>query len=258
MTVNKKTSLLYRAIKFCVKMVYPKMEVVGAENLPQEPAIVVANHCQMNGPITCELYFPGKRYTWCAGQMMHLKEVPAYAFQDFWSRKPAWTQPFYRLLSYIIAPLSVCVFNHADTIGVYRDARILSTFKNTVSKLCAGASVVVFPEHDVQYNHIISAFQDKFVDIARLYYKKTGKELAFVPMYIAPKLRKMYIGKPVYYRAGESMDTQRERICTCLMESITAMAVSAPMHTVVPYRNIPGKDYPTNIPKEETYANTGG
>ena len=31
--------------------------------------------------------------------------------------------------------------------------------------------MVVFPEHYVPYNHILNDFQDKFIDIARLYYK---------------------------------------------------------------------------------------
>ena len=184
---EKKISPLFRIIKWLVKVFYPKIEVIGVENLPAEPAIIVGNHTQMNGPIACELYFPGNRYTWCAGQMMHLKEVPAYAYEDFWSRKPKYSRPFYKLLSYIIAPLSVCVFNNADTIGVYHDARIISTFKNTVSRLQEGASVVIFPEHGVPHNHIVCQFQDKFIDIAKLYFKRTGKELVFVPLYIAPR-----------------------------------------------------------------------
>lgn len=245
---KQKTSLLYKLIKGAVKLFYPRMTVEGTEHLPDEPVIVVGNHTQMNGPIACELYFPGKRYTWCAGQMMHLKEVPDYAFQDFWSQKPKWTRPFYRLLSYIIAPLSVCVFNNADTIGVYRDTRIISTFKNTVNKLCEGASVVVFPEHDVPCNNIICQFQDRFIDIAKLYYKKTGKELAFVPLYIAPSLKKMYLGKPIRFRPAEPMEEERGRICGYLMEQITAIARGLPEHTVVPYRNIPKKEYPSNKP----------
>ena len=166
---KKKTSVLYRIIKWLVWLFYPKMEVVGTENLPEEPAVIVGNHTQMNGPIACELYFPGNRYTWCAGQMMQLKEVPGYAFQDFWSRKPKWTHPFYKALSYLIAPLSVCVFNNADTIPVYRDARIITTFKKTVTRLTEGASIVVFPEHDVAYNHIVYEFQDRFIEVAKLY-----------------------------------------------------------------------------------------
>ena len=189
---------------------------------------------------------------------MHLKAVPEYAFRDFWSQKPKWTHPFYKLLSYVIAPLSVCVFNNARTIGVYHDTRIISTFKNTVKKLQEGKSVVIFPEHDVKHNHIIYDFQDKFIDIAKLYYKKTGKELSFVPMYIAPKLKKIFLGKPIPFRATEPMDAERSRICNYLMAEITAIAEAQPEHTVVPYRNIPKKAYPSNILKENTYEKTCG
>ena len=255
---QEKKSVLFKFIKWCVKTFYPKTQVEGADNLPDEPAIIVGNHCQMNGPIVGELYVPGEPYIWCAGEKMHLKDVPEYAFRDFWSQKPRWTHPFYRLLSYIIAPLSVCVFNNARTIGVYHDARILSTFKNTVKKLQEGKSIVIFPEHDVKHNHIVYDFQDKFIDIAKLYYKKTGKELQFVPMYIAPKLKKLCLGKPVRFHAEEPMDAQRSRVCHYLMDEITAIAESLPEHTVIPYRNIAKKDYPTNIPKESAYEKTGG
>lgn len=250
---EKKTTALFRFIKWWVKVFYPRTQAEGLENLSEEPVIIVGNHCQMNGPIVGELYVPGEPYIWCAGEMMHLKDVPEYAFRDFWSQKPKWMHPFYKLLSYIIAPLSVCVFNNARTIGVYHDARILSTFKNTVKKLQDGKSVVIFPEHDVEYNHIIYDFQDKFIDIAKLYYKKTGKELNFVPMYIAPKLKKLCFGTPVRFCAAEPMDAQRSRICQRLMVEITAIAESLPAHTVVPYRNIPKKDYPINIRKENAY-----
>ena len=255
---QEKKSVLFKFIKWCVKTFYPTVQVEGAENIPDEPVIIVGNHCQLNGPIVGELYVPGEPYIWCAGEMMHLKDVPEYAFRDFWSQKPRWTHPFYRLLSYIIAPLSVCVFNNARTIGVYHDARILSTFKNTVKKLQEGKSVVIFPEHDVKHNHIVYDFQDKFIDIAKLYYKKTGKELQFVPMYIAPRLKKLCLGKPIRFHAAEPMDAQRSQICNYLMGEITAIAESMPEHTVVPYRNIPKKYYPSNIPKESAYEKTGG
>lgn len=242
--------LLYKAIEALVRLFYPKMEVVGTENLPDEPAIIVGNHTQMNGPIACELYFPGDRYTWCAGQMMHLKEVPGYAYRDFWSKKPKGIRWFYKILSYLIAPLSVCVFNNAKTIAVYRDSRIISTFRDTVEKLQEGSSIIIFPEHDEDYNNILCQFQDKFIDVARIYYKKTGTELSFVPLYIAPYLKKMYIGKPIRFCSSAPIKEERERICNYLMEEITKIACSLPQHTVVPYRNVPKKLYPSNIPDE--------
>ena len=99
---EKKSSVMFIIIKFLVKIFYPKISVVGREYLPDEPVIIVGNHCQMNGPIVGELYMPGEPYIWCAGEMMHIKDVPGYAFQDFWSQKPKWTHPFYKLLAYII------------------------------------------------------------------------------------------------------------------------------------------------------------
>lgn len=247
---RKKTSLIYRLLKFFVLLFYPKMEVVGAENLPDGAAFVVGNHTQLHGPISAELYFPGPHYIWCAGQMMHLKEVPGYAFEDFWSFKPRYSRWYYRLASYLIAPLSVCIFNNAHTIPVYRDRRLISTFRTTISRLQEGNRVIIFPEHNKKYNNILYEFEDKFIDTARLYYKKTGQELAFVPMYIAPKLKKIVLGKPIRFRADDPMEEERRRIRDYLMDEITSLACSLPLHTVTPYRNIPKKNYPKNLPLE--------
>lgn len=243
---EKKVSPLYRTLKAIMRCVYPKIEVVGLEHLPDEPVIFVANHAQAHGPIACELYAPGTHYTWCVAQMMHLKEVPTYAYQDFWSKKPRCTRWFYKLLSYLIAPLSVHIFTNGNSIAVYHDSRIISTFRDSVARLEEGASIIIFPEHDEDYNHILCNFQDKFIDVAKLYYRKTGRELSFVPMYIAPALHQMVLGEPIPFCADTPFKEERRRICDALMQEITDLACTLPPHTVVPYRNVPKKEYPVN------------
>lgn len=243
---QKKTTLLYKIFKWFVRLFYGKMEVVGLANLPKSNAIVVANHTQMNGPIAGELFMPDNCYIWCAGQMMNLKEVPEYAFADFWSQKPKWTHPFYRVLSHVIAPLATCIFNNARTIAVYRDMRIMSTFKESLKMLKEDKNILIFPEKDEKHNNILYEFQENFVDVAKLYHKKTGIELTFVPMYIAPKLKTMYIGKGISYNSEDSVEEERKRICKYLSDEITDIARKLPEHTVVPYRNIPKKYYLTN------------
>lgn len=247
---NKKTSFLYKIIKGLVRLIYPKTDMAGTEHLPKEASIIVGNHAQMNGPIVSELYIPGRHYTWCAGEMMELSEVPDYAYTDFWSGKPKGIRWFYRLLSYLIAPLSVCIFNNANTIPVYHDTRVVTTFRTSIKALTEGDSIVIFPEHAVGYNNILCGFQDKFIELARMYYRKTGKELSFVPVYIAPALRTAYFGEPVRYRAEADRNEERKRICGELMDSITALAAGLPPHRVVPYLNISKKDYPMNTPVE--------
>jgi len=245
----KKVSPAFKVLRKIVKAVYPKVEVVGVENLPDGPSIIVGNHAQVQGPLMCELYLTGDKYIWCAGDMMHIKDVPAYAFRDFWSQKPKQMHPFYKLISHIIAPIAVFIFGNANTVGVYHDARVLTTFRDSVKHLQEGSDIVIFPEHDVKYNNIVYEFQERFIDTARFYHKRTGEELSFVPMYVSPVLKKIYIGKPIRFCSDNSMDIERKRICDYLMNEITVTARSLPLHTVVPYRNIGRKNYPKN--KEE-------
>lgn len=254
---EKKTSLVYKLIEGALNAVYPKMEILGWEHLPDEPLILVGNHCQMHGPIAAQLRIPGEGYIWCAWQMMELRQVPAYAYADFWSRKPLHCRWFFRLLSYAVAPLCVCIFNNARTVPVYHDARLVTTFRRSIEKLSEGRNIIIFPEHDVPHNHIISAFQDKFVDVARLYYRKTGKAPVFVPMYISPALRKICFGAPLRYCPENSAPTERRRLCEGLMEEITEMACALPRHRVVPYNNIPRRRQGVNK-NEETAGRTEG
>lgn len=247
---DKKTSWIYRIIRWFVWLFSPKLELVGGENLPKGPCVIVGNHSQMMGPIGGELFFPGKHYIWCAGQMMHWEEVADYAFTDFWSFKPRWTHWFFRLLSQLIVPLSVCVFNNAHTVPVYHDSRLIGTFRQSIELLRQGYSMIIFPEKNQRYNNVLYAFQEKFVDLARFYYKKTGEALPFVPLYIAPKLKKMFVGQPVIFDPEAPIEQERDRICAEMTRRITELAASLPEHTVVPYRNIRKRDYPKNIPIE--------
>ena len=244
--MQKKDPLLYRLIVRLVRLFSPKYRLFGTENLPEEPCVIVGNHCQMYGPIAAELYLPRPHYIWCIGEMMNRKEVPAYAFQDFWSRKPAATRWFYRLLSYLIAPLAEYVFTHAHTIAVYRDARVVSTFRQSVGHLKDGADIVIFPEKNEPYNGILWQFQEHFADVARLYYRRTGNAVCFVPMYTASSLGSIHFGEPVRFNPEASDEEERTRICSAMMKAITSLATALPRHTVVPYPNIPKKNYPHN------------
>lgn len=254
---EKKKSVVFVVIRAAVKLLYPVIKVENAEKIPECNAVLVGNHCLMNGPISAELYLPENCYTWCAGQMMNLKEVPKYAFKDFWSGKPKLLQPFYRLLSYIIAPFSVSIFNSARTVGVYHDMRILSTFKTSVRMLKEGKNMVIFPEKDEPDNNIVYKFQDKFVDIAKLYYNTNSKKLIFVPMYVSPRLKKIYIGDGIEFNPENDISDERTRICEYLSNKITEIARELPEHTVVPYKNLPKKCFLSNkditeVPHEKT------
>ncbi len=247
---DKKTTWIYRLIRWLVWLFSPKYRLEGSENLEGGPSVIVGNHSHMYGPIAGELYIPGKHYVWCAGEMMHRDEVADYAYQDFWSKKPKGVRWLFRLLSHMITPLAVCVFNNAHTVGVYHDTRLITTFRESIELMKNGNSMVIFPEHYDEHNNIVHDFQDKFIDTARFYYKKTGTAIKFVPMYLAPELKTITFGNPIQFNPDADIRLERRRICDLLMDSITDIAVSLPEHTVIPYPNIAKKYYKKNIPLE--------
>lgn len=67
-----------------------------------------------------------------------------------------------------------------------------------------------------------------------------------MPVYIAPDLKQVHIGEPIRFQPDVPMEQERRRICDCLMEGITDIACGLPKHTVIPYRNIAKKHYPTS------------
>ena len=250
--LKKASVAVYRFVVFNCRLFTPRFKPEGIEKVSSTPAIFVSNHSQMFGPIAAEIHFPFRRYTWCAGEMMHKEEVAAYAYQDFWSQKPKRSRWFYKILAHLITPLAVCIFNNAETLEVYHDARIINTFRRTMECLHDGASIVIFPEKDEHYNHVLYEFQDKFVDVARFYYRKYKVELDFVPYYLAPRLGRMVFGEPIHFHHDVPIEEERARICQAIKDEITDIADSLPPHTIVPYRNIPKKLYPHNHPKGDS------
>jgi len=169
---------------------------------------------------------------------MNRKEASKYCYQDFWSHKPKIIRPIYKLLSYVAGPLFWYVMSNADAIPVYKDFRLTMTFRKTIQELNDNNHIIIFPEHREQYNEIINDFMDKYIDVAKLYYKKEGKILKFVPMYNAPLINKLIIGNPIEFNGENDINEERKRINDYLKEEITKLAKSLPRHKVIPYDNI--------------------
>jgi hypothetical protein len=112
--------------------------------------------------------------------------------------------------------------------------------------LSEGENIIIFPEYKAPHNNIVNDFRDRFVDIAKMYHNRFGKALSFVPMYVAPDLRRICFGTPVTFSPEDPIETERARICAHLMNEITEVARSLPIHTVVPYKNVPKKNFTKN------------
>lgn len=234
---------IFNLLKKCTKVFYKKPKFLNVENLQELPTIFVSNHAQIHGPLVSELYMPYKNYTWITGEALSIKEFKSYAYKDFWSNKSKPIRWFYKGFSYAISPFAVWLFKRARVIGVYKDFKIVKTYRETISKLEKGSNIVIFPENREKCNLFINEFQKNFVDIARLYYKKAKKCISFTPMYIAPTIKTVVFGKPITFDNKDDFSLQKEKIINHLKDEITSIALNLPPHAITPYENIARKFY---------------
>ena len=174
-----KKPLFFKMIEKIARVAFKKSEFYDVDKIPNEACFIISNHSQLFTPIGCQLDFPTSKVIWSTGEVASTKEFPKYAQTVFWGNKKKSVKWLYKILSYILAPIFSYVIRHADTLPVYRDARMLSTFKYTVETIHNGTNVIILPESPVEYNHIVNEFNDKFIDAARFYYTKYKKELYF-------------------------------------------------------------------------------
>lgn len=231
----KLSYLYYRIVRGALRQSYPHAKTVYEEQPSAEPAVFVCNHSSVRGPIMMTLDFKRKHQTWTVSYALDKKLAVNYAFHDIFfgnSRRCRW---FWRLLSHIVAKRLPILLIYSDTIPVYHDKSIVKTFKQSVKALNDGDDLVIFAESPKRYSKYVCELQPGFIDIARLYYRKSKKALRFYPVYLEKKNAVISVGKPIVYDPEQPLDEQRDMIAAYLRDNIDRLARALPAHELVPF-----------------------
>ena len=92
---------------------------------------------------------------------------------------------------------------------------------------------MIFADSPKRFSEFINELQPGFVDIARLYYRKSKKALKFFPVYLEKKNAVISVGKPIAYDPAQSLDEQREKIVSYLRDNIDRLGRALPKHKPV-------------------------
>lgn len=226
--------LYYKTIRGLLWLVFPRAKTVYEEQ-PDEPAVFVGNHSAVRGPVMMTLDFKRKHQTWTVHCAMDGEATDNYAFHDIFFGNTRRGKGFWRMMSKIVAKALPPLLIYSDTIPVYHDKRILKTFKQSVKALTEGDDLVIFAESPKRYSEYICNLQEGFIDLARLYYRKSKKALKFYPFYVEKKNAVISVGKPIAYDPDRSLDEQRDEIAVYLRDNIDRLARALPKHKPVPF-----------------------
>ena len=231
----KLSYLYYKIIRGALRLNYPHAKTVYEEQPDAEPGVFVCNHSAIRGPVMMTLDFKRKHQTWTVSNALDSKRAANYAFHDVFfgnSRRCKW---FWRIMSHVVAKGLPPLLYYSDTIPVYHNNSIVKTFKQSIKALNEGEDLVIFAESPKRYSEYVCHLQPGFIDIARLYYRKSKKALKFYPVYLEKKNAVISVGKPIVYDPEQPLDEQRERIADYLRDNIDRLARALPEHRPVPF-----------------------
>lgn len=231
-----KISYLYNRFGHAVaRCMYRKAETVYETPPVDEPAVFICNHSGITGPVLMTLDFKRRHMTWMVACAMDKEKVANFAYHDILFGEARKRKGFWRLLSNMFRILLPPLLKHEPVIPVYHDNNIVKTFKQSVRELSDGNDLVIFAESPERYTPYINHLQTGFVDLAKLYYRRSGKRINFYPVYIEKKNAVISVGTPIVYDPEISMDDQREQITSYLCDEIDRLARKLPEHTPRPF-----------------------
>lgn len=236
--------IAYRFFYVMARFKYSPYEVeFEVEPKPkEEQAIFISNHCQAYGPVIYQMFFRkkykipvnGRPRIWSTSELVHHKEARKF-FRIVTARRSK-RKNLWKFLSTILSSIAVYVFRGAEVIPVYRNEKISITYKKSLETLKEGRDIVILPESPTKKNNFIHYFNIGFADLAKLAYDELNMVLPFYPMYISPDLKKIKVGKPIYYDHTNDKLEERVRIINYLEDAVTKLGESLPKHKVIHFK----------------------
>lgn len=219
------TDYFYKKLQV-VFSIFWRCRLIDKENIPsQGPAVLASNHLGSYGPIAVLSVLPVRLYPWVEHQTTDWKLSPDYLRRDFVEPELHLKPPLSHAAAWLIAWACVLLMKIIQVIPVYeKSMKLTITWKRSLELLKQKKLLIVFPENEnIPFNEVMHKFDQGFIGLAPLYFKKTGRALKFIPVAIHKAAKAIKIGRPVSYNPQKNIASERERIRTALQNSITKM-----------------------------------
>ncbi|MCI2082791.1 MAG: hypothetical protein LKK19_03545 [Bacteroidales bacterium] len=225
---NERKKFGVRVIAWIIKPYFRcKAENVESVDESKGPVVFVSNHLEIYGPIVCVLHLPFFFRPWIINKMLEPEKVEAQLRPGI-NRMFGWVPVKIRKkLPGIFKNIVLYVLKSMRPIPVYRDGvrEVIETFNNTVKALEQDDNILLFPEKKSYESEGVSQLYTGFAQIGNLYYRETGKQITFYPIYISRKNQKMRIGPSVTFDPSRPKAEEKQRIADALFDAMHSMSI---------------------------------
>lgn len=230
---KQKKTLTYRILYPFVRLFFKKQTILYKQPVSSdEPVVFVCNHAQAFGPMSIILNFDQKVRPWIAADVMFKETAADFVFVQFFAGNIKKHKRWNMFKSKFVAKILVNLFSNVGGIPVYFDRRLVKTMSQSADILANGENIVIFGETPKRFSNFVAEISDGCVQVANSYYKKTGKNLKFYPVYTAPKY--ITVGEPTVFDGTAPVKEERKRVAEYLRDNMHQLASELPPFTPIP------------------------
>lgn len=187
------------------------------------PCVFVANHLGATGPIAMCARFPltASCHPWITAQVMDKKEIKDFVRLDQWWNHNSFLHP---ILNAVVPPLAALlippIMQGANGIPVYRDTRVMTTFRKSIAVLKSGENLLIFPENVSGHGEYDAELNTGWLMIADLWYKASGNALNIYPVLIDKKAHTIRVSAPVVWDTERTLNEQTDEVIKLISAGI--------------------------------------
>lgn len=211
----------FRRLQKIVRFFARKMDVRGADRVT-EPCVLITRHLNNYGPFAVYLYSPFEFHMW-SYYVFFDPEICSRHLSEFTFSKRAGMPPWMaKLCARIVSHPIAWLYRTLKMIPVYRGLKsVMETMNRSTDMLEKGENVLIMT--DVNYaaeGKDIGEIYTGFLHLGKLYFKRTGKRLNFVPLSLNRREGYFRLGEPIEFDPTVPFQQEKERIASRLVQEL--------------------------------------
>lgn len=175
-----------------------------------EPCVFICRHKNMEGPLNIMVNFNVPVRLWTLNVFYDRKLCAEHYYRYTFTERFGWNKAFARVFSQIAGVFVASIMHSLHAIPVYRNsAKSMTTMRESLKCLLNGENLLIFPDIDYTDESDKVELYDGYLILERMYKKRTGKPLRFVPLAVDREKSRILRGEVITY-PEETVDYARE------------------------------------------------
>lgn len=189
------------------------------------PAVYLIHHQNLFGPVHTLAFLPGEAHLWYLWVFQDRKTCYRQYMDFTFTKRFGWPRPMASLLAFLLSWIVPGLMKAFGGIPVYRGKReIVRTMKLSLEALVRGESILLSPDRNyADRNPEIGPLYAGFLHLEKLYFRETGRHLAFVPVFCGKSRKTVAFGEPLYFAGVRPFRREQEEMAQALREAINRL-----------------------------------